>query len=89
MTCLVPLLLTLQSQARSPLGANNQLRRNDPLTGLFNRQHMQLIFELERDRHPRSEQHEDGSGFCVALIDLDHFKKINGTSSGKSRSGRD
>jgi len=47
---------------------------HDPLTGLFNRQQMQHLLERECDRHQRS-----GTGFCVALIDLDHFKSVNDT----------
>ncbi|AKJ31637.1 diguanylate cyclase [Caldimonas brevitalea] len=51
-----------------------RLMMRDPLTGLFNRQYMQLALERECARHMRS-----GAGFCVALIDLDHFKRINDT----------
>lgn len=44
----------------------------DVLTGLFNRQHMQQVLQAECLRHDQS-----GRGFSVALIDLDHFKRIN------------
>ena len=93
MTCLVLWILTLQSESfsrtRERVRAEkrelaettehvNQLLMHDPLTGLFNRQHMQRVLELECDRHQRPGP--DGSaGFCLALIDLDHFKDINDT----------
>lgn len=57
------------------LSAMEQLRQAikfDPLTQLYNRPHMNSLLEDESLRHDRT-----GSGFCVALIDLDHFKSIN------------
>lgn len=50
------------------------LATRDELTGLANRRHMQQITELERTRGVRS-----GHPFCLAVLDLDHFKKINDT----------
>ena len=47
---------------------------HDPLTGLFNRQHMQALLEEEAARQDRS-----GQPMTVALIDLDLFKRINDT----------
>lgn len=44
----------------------------DALTGLFNRGHMQNLLDEEVRRLRRT-----GQAFCVALIDLDHFKQIN------------
>lgn len=52
----------------------HELVTRDALTGLFNRKHMQELLERERVRHMRT-----GQPFCVALIDLDHFKRINDT----------
>ncbi|MCW7539508.1 GGDEF domain-containing protein [Aquabacterium sp. A7-Y] len=87
MSCFILWLLTLQSHNHSTtrervrrerdelVAASAQLERvmmRDPLTGLFNRQYMQGVLERERDRHQRG-----GAGFCVALVDLDHFKRIN------------
>ncbi len=48
------------------------LATRDELTGLANRRHMQQLTELERQRGMRS-----GHGFCLAMIDIDHFKRIN------------
>ncbi|MGH6646335.1 GGDEF domain-containing protein [Aquabacterium sp.] len=51
-----------------------QIALRDPLTGLFNRQHLQTRIDAECDRATRS-----GSSFCIALVDLDHFKRVNDT----------
>ncbi|MDI1261003.1 GGDEF domain-containing protein [Aquabacterium sp.] len=51
-----------------------QIARHDPLTGLFNRQYLQTRLDAEHDRAGRS-----GSSFCIAVIDLDHFKNVNDT----------
>ncbi|HET8869759.1 MAG TPA: GGDEF domain-containing protein, partial [Aquabacterium sp.] len=47
---------------------------HDALTGLYNRRHMQILLQAEMDRCLRSKHR-----FCVALVDLDHFKFINET----------
>ncbi|HUG25616.1 GGDEF domain-containing protein [Piscinibacter sp.] len=44
----------------------------DALTGLINRKHMQELLEQECLRQART-----GRAFCVVLVDLDHFKRIN------------
>ena len=49
-----------------------ELATRDELTGLINRRHMAELLEQERQRAVRS-----GRGFCVALVDVDHFKTIN------------
>jgi diguanylate cyclase len=48
------------------------LATRDELTGLINRRHMLELLEQERQRCARS-----GHTFCVALLDIDHFKSIN------------
>ena len=45
---------------------------HDALTGLFNRHHMQTLLDEEVRRLRRTEQ-----AFCLAILDLDHFKQIN------------
>jgi diguanylate cyclase (GGDEF)-like protein len=50
----------------------HRLATHDDLTGLVNRRHMQQLLENERMRLERSEQ-----DWCIALIDLDHFKSVN------------
>ncbi|TAL20349.1 MAG: GGDEF domain-containing protein [Aquabacterium sp.] len=86
-TCFVIGLLTLQSagfarlrervlrdrrELRRTLEELRRISMHDALTGLLNRQAMQERIEDERERARRT-----GSGFCVALLDLDHFKRVN------------
>jgi diguanylate cyclase (GGDEF)-like protein len=86
-TCAILWLLTWQSHGfalrRQRLSADRKalaaalqevevLMQHDPLTSLYNRQHMQGRLEAERER-----ARTGGHRFCVALIDLDHFKHIN------------
>lgn len=59
--------------------ANLQLRDTlrqqsirDPLTGLFNRRHMNDVIGREFARAGR-----DGKQVAVAMVDVDHFKRIN------------
>lgn len=49
-----------------------RMAAHDDLTGLLNRRHMQVLLEQEAQRSLRS-----GQGFCLALLDMDHFKRIN------------
>jgi len=50
------------------------LALRDDMTGLPNRRHVQEWVVHERARNRRS-----GTSLCVAIIDLDHFKRINDT----------
>ncbi len=50
----------------------HRLATHDELTGLVNRRHMQELLENERLRSHRTQD-----AWCVALIDLDHFKLVN------------
>jgi diguanylate cyclase len=49
-----------------------ELASRDELTGLFNRRHMTDLLAQQRLACQRK-----GGGFAVALVDLDHFKRIN------------
>ena len=51
-----------------------ELASRDELTGLFNRRHMSELLAQRRMACQRA-----GDGFAVALVDLDHFKRINDT----------
>ncbi|HYR25820.1 MAG TPA: GGDEF domain-containing protein, partial [Aquabacterium sp.] len=51
------------------------LATRDELTGLFNRRHMREVLDQHQKRLARSGHHR----FCLALVDLDHFKRINDT----------
>jgi len=44
----------------------------DPLTGLFNRRHMEEILERECSRANRNK-----SSVAIVMVDLDHFKRFN------------
>jgi diguanylate cyclase (GGDEF)-like protein len=44
----------------------------DELTGLANRRHMETLIAQEHQRCTRS-----GQTFCLALLDIDHFKAVN------------
>jgi diguanylate cyclase (GGDEF)-like protein len=50
----------------------NELAIRDDLTGTHNRRHLLELVESERDRSARS-----GRPFCVCLLDIDFFKRIN------------
>ncbi len=45
---------------------------NDPLTGLFNRRHLEEELRKEIDRADRH-----GRPLALAMLDADHFKRIN------------
>ncbi len=49
-----------------------EMATRDALTGLVNRRHMLELMEQEHRRCVRS-----GHTFCLALLDLDHFRDIN------------
>jgi diguanylate cyclase len=48
------------------------LAARDELTGLVNRRQASELLQVEQRRADRH-----GSSFCIALIDLDHFKQVN------------
>jgi len=52
-----------------------KLSKIDPLSGLFNRRHFNQIAENIFSRARR----KDAGVFCLAIFDLDHFKKVNDT----------
>ena len=49
-----------------------RLSHEDPLTGVYNRRHLEL--ELTR---AWAQTQRYNSGLCVAMIDIDHFKLVN------------
>lgn len=67
-------MLANKKQLATAVEQVNELVTRDPLTGLFNRKHMQELLARESTR-----QAQTGQPFCVALIDLDHFKRVNDT----------
>jgi diguanylate cyclase len=65
-------LRSQREQLEVALERIQHLAARDLLTGLPNRRHAQEMLDLEARRSQRS-----GVPFAVALIDLDHFKRIN------------
>lgn len=69
--------LRRQAQARQldlaeALHRIRELATHDELTGLINRRRMLELMHTEKHRTVRS-----GRGFCLAMIDIDHFKRVN------------
>lgn len=65
----------LQRRNKDLAASNEQIARLatiDELTRVHNRRHMMALLADEKARMERS-----GLGFCVALVDLDHFKAVN------------
>jgi len=83
---LVPVLLVVSAFGRSlrklqiktkedmvaALQQQRQLAMRDGLTSLYNRRHMAGLLDDEAQRLRRS-----GRPFCVAIIDIDFFKRVN------------
>ena len=62
------------AEIKAELTESRKMLGQDPLTGTENRRSMSVILEREVLR-ARSE----GGLLCVAMVDVDHFKKINDT----------
>ena len=63
-----------KSTLKKALGRLGQLANRDDLTGLPNRR---LILELLAKEVAQAQRRQ--TPFCIALLDLDHFKRINDT----------
>jgi diguanylate cyclase (GGDEF)-like protein len=63
---------TQRQELRDALARIRDLATRDELTGLINRRHMGELLDQEHQRCIRS-----GQTFCLAVLDLDHFKAIN------------
>lgn len=61
-------------ELREALARNEVLAQRDELTGLANRRHMSTLLESERERSEAR-----GERFCLAVLDIDRFKRINDT----------
>jgi diguanylate cyclase (GGDEF)-like protein len=56
------------------LGIINELAIRDELTGVHNRRYLMNLIEKEKERSDRN-----GRAFCLCLLDIDFFKRINDT----------
>jgi len=68
-------LAWLRQQRRDLASALDRVRdlaRHDELTGLPNRRHMLELIDTAQGRASRT-----GTPFCLAMIDIDHFKQVN------------
>lgn len=65
-------LVEQKQELQHALSMLHEVATRDELTGLYNRRHMMQLMEQQVKR-----QHRSGEGFCLALIDLDHFKQVN------------
>ncbi len=63
---------THRAELAQALSRLREQTTRDELTGLTNRRHMLEVLEQEHQRCVRS-----GQTFCLAMIDLDHFKAVN------------
>ncbi|WP_344806349.1 GGDEF domain-containing protein [Allohahella marinimesophila] len=61
-----------RSQLQAALEEVTHLASHDELTGLSNRRWMMETLERERALAQRRD-----SGFCLCIVDLDHFKQVN------------
>lgn len=64
--------LARQQELADALHRIRELATHDELTGLINRRRMLELMHTEKHRTVRS-----GRGFCLAMIDIDHFKRVN------------
>lgn len=65
-------LVTSNAQLQEVLKQVTELATHDELTGLYNRRYI-----LEMLKHEKNRADRGGGGFCVCLLDLDHFKAVN------------
>ncbi len=63
----------LEEEREQLLAHTVELARTDPLTGLLNRRAWRDLLDAELARAAR----RDGAQVCVAMLDLDHFKRFN------------
>jgi diguanylate cyclase (GGDEF)-like protein len=63
-----------KAELKDALQRIQELAHRDELTGLANRRHMAALIEAERERCERL-----GARLCLAVLDIDRFKRINDT----------
>ena len=61
-----------KSQQTKYIEIIHEMAIRDELTGLYNRRHVMELLDYEKNRLSRA-----GGIFCLAMLDIDHFKNIN------------
>ena len=67
------LSISKSEQAKS-IEIIREMAIRDGLTGLYNRRHVLELLDREKNRSSRG-----GGIFCLAMLDIDHFKNVNDT----------
>jgi diguanylate cyclase (GGDEF)-like protein len=67
-------LMASNAQLQEVLQQVTELATHDELTGVYNRRYLLEMLHHEKNRTDRG-----GAGFCVCILDLDYFKRINDT----------
>jgi len=67
-------LKSRKDELASALERIQTLATRDELTGLFNRRHMMETLNLQKRFSDRG-----GRIFCIGILDIDHFKRVNDT----------
>jgi diguanylate cyclase (GGDEF)-like protein len=62
----------IKSQQAKYIEIIKEMAIRDELTGLFNRRYIMELLENEKNRSSRG-----GELFCLAMLDIDHFKNVN------------
>ena len=61
-----------KSQQAKYIEIIREMAIRDELTGLYNRRHVLELLDYEKNRSSRG-----GGIFCLAMLDIDHFKNVN------------
>jgi diguanylate cyclase (GGDEF)-like protein len=61
-----------KSQQTKYIEIIREMAIRDELTGLYNRRHVMELLDYEKNRSSRG-----GGLFCLAMLDIDHFKNVN------------
>ena len=72
------LTISKAEQAKS-IEIIKEMAIKDVLTGLYNRRHVLELLDHEKNRTSRG-----GGIFCLAILDIDHFKNVNDTYGHKT-----
>jgi diguanylate cyclase (GGDEF)-like protein len=61
-----------RSELEKSISTIQEMAIRDELTGLANRRHLMELLDHEKNRSSRG-----GGIFCLAMVDIDHFKNVN------------